>query len=1266
MIGSYLWPYLFSLLSSISIEAKEGLPVSASAPERDSLSLVDLHRNTNGAFWNNTWDLSRPMDEWFGVTLNDQRCVTNLVLASNNLEGEIPESIGFLIELVELNLQLNEISGSIPNDLGNLFRLETLSLFGNKLTGALPTSLGRLTSLKMLTCARNQLEGAIPTSLGNCLLLERLFLDRNKLVGFLPAELGGLENLRVLDVHNNQIEGPIPSNYGGLKSLRELLLYQNNFLGDLPAAIGQMDSLEFLWLYENGFTGNFPAISNPILKSIRIDKNRIDELPDFSTLPSLEQGFPGGISAEDNLLSFDDILLNFGLKSSVRFSYRPQDTLWKESSFYVNQGDRIEIKLPFDDTVTSSTYKWFKDSSLQQITNTNSITIVNAQSVDEGVYYVEIENDVVGDLRLITRIFEVVVRDSADCDVPLAGTTCGTAPESCSPLSYDLYCGTLKPAFDTLSCIDFDLSGESSWLGFVADTGKISFSVIPYSCSSSSAGIQAAIYKGCQGKEQVVCSMDCKDETITLEVIDPEPGVYYYLAIKSCGGQCKYQIRSSLEGSEFELRIDGQIVGQDSICGLDESWSYIVSEAPVTADYFEWVVGSDTVETIDPELNIQWTRLGSVLMCVKAINDCDTSLSVCKIVNVFPGLKLKNAEFELVKNDSFYVLSFNIEGGIGPIVIDSLSGVYNAVNKSFVSDPILCGKPYHVVIRDKNGCTQRLRGNFICNCTSEAGRLKEDILSTCEDDSIKIENPNGEFLDSTDAGIFALLPSQTFEVNQIITENSDGVFHFDGLTMMKDKVYYVFFIVANSSNNSVDYSDPCLSISNSQPIIFNATPVANAGPDTFYCQRVFNLRASKFNAANSGEWEQIDGPVQAIISNENAALTAVEVLRDGLYSFSWREYNDCEDRDTIEVEIRPELDFSISGPDTLCAQQIGELVASGSFASLLWTDGDTNRRKTIKGPGRYCATAKDALGCVRFRCFEVAEKVLAPVEIMGETQLCEGDETILQVIPIYKSYSWNTGDSSFHITVDSSGQYCITVENFDGCLITSCVDVEISGGREFNRTDTLCYGDTISIGKERFYRTGAYKVVVKDSSGQFCDSLVNLNLVVYDSIYISDKLIVRDDGTGNGSISVDIRGGLRPFKYMWSNGSTSPFINNLVGDVYTLKVIDARDCEATFSFDVRKGAATTDLERSFLSVTPNPLSNGSGLYLNFVFFPKETLTFQLFQINGKFIDDGEVSINRGSNSGFIPMEDINGGVYLLRISDSRSGEAFIQRIVVAR
>ncbi|KAF8012019.1 hypothetical protein BT93_I0217 [Corymbia citriodora subsp. variegata] len=88
--------------------------------------------------------------------------LTVIDLSSNGFVGEIPSSIGSLMELHLFNLSHNAIADSIPSSLRNLTKLEALDLSKNELTGKIPPELTQLTSLEFFDVSDNHLSGPIP------------------------------------------------------------------------------------------------------------------------------------------------------------------------------------------------------------------------------------------------------------------------------------------------------------------------------------------------------------------------------------------------------------------------------------------------------------------------------------------------------------------------------------------------------------------------------------------------------------------------------------------------------------------------------------------------------------------------------------------------------------------------------------------------------------------------------------------------------------------------------------------------------------------------------------------------------------------------------------------------------------------------------------------------------------------------------------------------------------------------------------------------
>ena len=92
--------------------------------------MVALYNAADGDNWyaNANWLTDAPLNEWHGVTTDEDGRVTRLDVEVNNLSGNIPPEIGKLVHLIRLFLRGNRLTGTVPLELGNLTRLEFLTL----------------------------------------------------------------------------------------------------------------------------------------------------------------------------------------------------------------------------------------------------------------------------------------------------------------------------------------------------------------------------------------------------------------------------------------------------------------------------------------------------------------------------------------------------------------------------------------------------------------------------------------------------------------------------------------------------------------------------------------------------------------------------------------------------------------------------------------------------------------------------------------------------------------------------------------------------------------------------------------------------------------------------------------------------------------------------------------------------------------------------------------------------------------------------------
>ena len=213
----------------------------------DRATLEALYDATGGADWKNStnWKTAAPLGEWHGVTTDADGRVTELRLPGNGLAGRIPEALGRLAKLRDLNLGINELTGRIPDALGDLVNLYGLSLGFNKLTGTIPPRLGDLSGLIWFDLNANRLTGPIPDELASLTNLGWLELQSNGFSGTIPETLDNLTNLEHLLLGENwDLSGPLPDGLQRLR-LRELSIWMTQACA--PAAWrAWLETIEFL------------------------------------------------------------------------------------------------------------------------------------------------------------------------------------------------------------------------------------------------------------------------------------------------------------------------------------------------------------------------------------------------------------------------------------------------------------------------------------------------------------------------------------------------------------------------------------------------------------------------------------------------------------------------------------------------------------------------------------------------------------------------------------------------------------------------------------------------------------------------------------------------------------------------------------------------------------------------------------------------------------------------------------------------------------
>ncbi|XP_028957126.2 receptor-like protein 7 [Malus domestica] len=219
-------------------------------------------------------------------SIGNLKLLSNIDIGNCNFTGSIPKSMEDLTQLVYLDLSMNKFNGSVPS-FSMAKNLTLIDVSYNQLTGQINSSLWEnLTSLVNLDLRRNLLNGTIPPSVFSLPTLQKLQLSNNEFSGQL-LEFDAISALDTLDLSSNKLEGPIPKSILKFRGLKILLLSSNNFTGSfLLNDIQQLKNLSSLDLSYNSLSINYTETNSshssfPNITTLKLVAGNLTRIPSF-------------------------------------------------------------------------------------------------------------------------------------------------------------------------------------------------------------------------------------------------------------------------------------------------------------------------------------------------------------------------------------------------------------------------------------------------------------------------------------------------------------------------------------------------------------------------------------------------------------------------------------------------------------------------------------------------------------------------------------------------------------------------------------------------------------------------------------------------------------------------------------------------------------------------------------------------------------------------------------------------------------------------
>lgn len=250
-------------------------------------------------------------------------------------------------------------------------------------------------------------------------------------------------------------------------------------------------------------------------------------------------------------------------------------------------------------------------------------------------------------------------------------------------------------------------------------------------------------------------------------------------------------------------------------------------------------------------------------------------------------------------------------------------------------------------------------------------------------------------------------------------------------------------------------------------------------------------------------------------------------------------------------------------------------------SSYLWSSGATTMSIPVTTGGSYAVRVTDANGCQSLQSSVVTVMVnpmpTPEISYVGSTTFCEGGSVQLSAFGA-GTYEWNTGQTTQTVTASASGNYTVTVTNQFGCVASASQSVTVnslpSPTVTANGSTTLCEGESVTLTTSTpgsytwstghtdqsisVSNDGTYTVTVVDANG--CEGTSDPLPV---TVNPSPEVGIVQMGPNGSSITANVFGGMAPFNYLWSTGSTTPSITVFQNGQYGVTVTDANGCEGS-------------------------------------------------------------------------------------------------------
>ena len=344
-------------------------------------------------------------------------------------------------------------------------------------------------------------------------------------------------------------------------------------------------------------------------------------------------------------------------------------------------------------------------------------------------------------------------------------------------------------------------------------------------------------------------------------------------------------------------------------------------------------------------------------------------------------------------------------------------------------------------------------------------------------------------------------------------------------------------------------------------------------------------------------------------------------LSAGSYTVTVTDDEGCTASGSVSIQAQ-QYSFTINETITPagCQQSNGAATVSATGGNgpytYLWSTNDTTASITGLAAGSYMVTATDANGCASSSSVFVSNVGAASLTAQVEDASCNGfvdGSAVIQTSGGSGPFTYQfSGGSAIDSSVSglASGSYTVTVTDGAGCisvagftvnepaqisLSTSGTDEGCNQGNGSataaatggNGGFTYSWSNSSTGSSITGLSAGTYVVTATDANGCTSSSSVTIGNIPGPSSVITPT-DASCESLSDGSANLTVSGGLAPFVYNWSNGSSSEDLMNVNAGSYSVTVTDANGCTHTNSVTISNSYTMS------MSVSVNPPTNGTS------------------------------------------------------------------------